>query len=75
MADDVRRFPEPWTVDGNESCFWVEDAEGKRFGYTYFDERPFGIGTASASRLTRAEARRIVRNIARLPQLLKPGLK
>lgn len=66
-----RRFPVPWTVHGNESCYWVEDAEGKRFGYTYFDERAWAIGTASAGRLTRDEARRIARNIARLPQLLR----
>jgi hypothetical protein len=69
--DSPRRFPLPWTVHGNESCYWVQDAEGKRFGYCYFDEREFGIGTASANKLTRAEALKIARNIAKLPGLLK----
>ena len=70
-SDSVRRFPLPWTVHGNDSSFWVEDAEGKRFGYTYFDERQESIGVDRVNRLTRAEALRIVRNIAKLPNLLK----
>jgi hypothetical protein len=70
-SDSTRRFPLPWTVRGNESCYWVQDAEGKRFGYTYFDEREFGISTASSNKLTRAEALKIARNIAKLPGLLK----
>lgn len=71
MPDEVRRFPLPWTINGNDACFWIEDADGKRFGYCYYDERPWGIGTASAGRLTRVEALRIVRNIVKLPELLK----
>jgi hypothetical protein len=68
---DVRRFPLPWSITGNDACFWIEDADGKRVAYVYFDERPWGIGTASANRLTRAEALRIARNIVKLPELLK----
>ena len=70
-SDSVRRFPLPWTVHGNEICFWVEDAEGKRFGYCYFDERQESIGVDRVNRLTPAEALRIVRNIAKLPGRMK----
>ena len=70
-SDSVRPFPLPWSVHDNESCFWVESADGRRLAYVYFDERPYGIGTASASKLTRDEARRIASNIAKLPRLLQ----
>lgn len=74
MAEEAeaRRFPLPWTVDGNEAAFWVTDAEGKRFGFTYFRDvsrRP--IGSSYGLELNKAEALRIVRNIARLPDLLR----
>jgi hypothetical protein len=72
---EVRRFPLPWTIVGNDSCFWVEDADGKRVAYVYFDERPWGISTASAWRLNRTEALRIARNIAKLPELLSSRTK
>jgi hypothetical protein len=67
---ETRRFPEPWVVQGNDSAFWIEDAAGNKFGYTYFREGNVPIGTGS-NYLTRDEARRIVRNIAKLPELLK----
>lgn len=67
----TRRFSEPWTVQSSESAFWVEDAEGHRFGYTYFEERPqTGLGPRPHI-LTKDEARRIVTNFAKLPTLLK----
>ena len=66
----VRRFPRPWIVEGNENCFWVSDADGKQVAYVYYDERPWGISRSSARRLTRIEALKIARNIARLPELL-----
>ena len=67
---ESRRFPLPWSVAGNDSCDWVEDAEGKRFAYTYFHDEGSSIGTSSAGRLTRREALRIVRNVVKLPELL-----
>ena len=67
---EIRRFPLPWTIGESESAYWVEDAEGKRFAYCYFDEGR-SIGTDRANRLTRAEALVIVRNIVKLPGLLK----
>ena len=66
----IRRFPQPWSVRANDNCFWVEDADGKRFGYTYFAERTYGIGSGYGLQLTREEAWRIARNIAKLPDLL-----
>lgn len=65
-----RRFPPPWTVAGNDSCYWIEDAEGKRLAFIYFHPREVCIGSDSYKRLERDEARRIARGIARLPELL-----
>lgn len=72
MPDDVRRFPLPWTIEGNHACFWVRDAEGKRFGFTYYRAQDAGsIGSGYGLELNRSEALRIVRNIVRLPELLR----
>ena len=66
----VRRFPLPWTVHEGAESFWVQDATGAKFGFTYFsDRRP--DGTARGERMTREEARRIVVNFVRLPDLLR----
>lgn len=59
-------FPPPWTVQHNESAFWIEDASGHRFGYCYYERE----GHHNAMALTKDEARRIASNIARLPVLL-----
>jgi hypothetical protein len=69
-SDSVRPFPLPWTISNSDSAFWIEDAEGKRFAYCYFDDRPRSADYGGGSRLTRAEALVIVRNIAKLPRLL-----
>jgi len=71
-GDEVRRFPLPWTIDGNERAFWVVDAAGKRFGFTYYRSDDSGpIGSGYGLELTRREALRIVRNIAKLPDFLQ----
>ena len=31
-----RRFPPPWTVEQQEACFVVRDANGQALGYFYF---------------------------------------
>lgn len=68
------RFPPPWTVQHSDEAYWVEDAQGHRFGFTYFRDRPL-VGTDQSGRLTRDEARRIVTNFARLPALLAAARK
>ena len=62
-------FPPPWTVRHNDDAYWVEDANGRRFGFVYFRDRAV-IGTGGEAFQTRDEARRLVSNFAKLPGLL-----
>jgi hypothetical protein len=56
-------------VEESDACFIVRDHDGQKLAYIYFEEEP---GRRSAAKLlTRDEARRIVANIAKLPQLRK----
>lgn len=63
------RLPAPWTVRHNEDAYWVEAANGQRFAFTYYRERPL-IGTDESVRVSRDLARRIALYVARLPELL-----
>ena len=64
----MRRFPPPWTVDPLDAGYKVLDANGRVLAYVYGvdDLRDARI----AKSLPRDEARRIARNIAKLPELL-----
>ncbi len=63
------RLAPPFRVVEGEACCWVEDAGGRRFGYCYFDAKPFA-GTGRAAWLTPGLARAMARQIARLPELV-----
>ena len=68
-APTERRFPPTWSVEEQSACFTVRDHNGQALAYVYFDDEP---GRRSAAKLlTKDEARRIAKNFARLPELLK----
>lgn len=64
------RFTPPWRAVESGESFYVEDAVGHRFAFTYFDDPPTKGGVVNFGRHTKDEARRITANIAKLPDLL-----
>src|SRR3974390_346176 len=61
-------FPPPWSAEVTPNCFIVRDADRQQLAYVYYENEP---GRRSAAKLlTKDEARRIARNIAKLPELL-----
>lgn len=66
----MRRFPKPWRVHEIPGGYRVDDAYGQPLAYVYGD--PAANRPAKIDALTRDEARRIARAIARLPELLRP---
>lgn len=69
-----RRFPAPWQTVDIPGGYRIDDAHGQSVAYVYGDDLHHGVNDR---RLTKDEARRIARAIARLPELLgahpKPG--
>jgi hypothetical protein len=69
-----RRFPAPWRTAKITGGYVVRDANGWALAYLY--SRGNEAEAQQAKMLTKDEARRIARNIARLPELLgKAGLR
>lgn len=60
-------FPTPWTVQQNDDAYWIEAANGAKFGFVYF-RRVFTVPNPAYH--TEDEARRLVTNMAKLPDLL-----
>lgn len=59
------RLKPPFAVHSNEDAYWLEDAAGVRFSYTYFRaEEVVGTGPEKPSRDV---ARRLTLNLAKLP--------
>ncbi len=53
----ARRFPPPWSVEKQETCFAVRDHNGQQLAYVYFEDGP--DRRSAAKLLTRDEARRL----------------
>jgi hypothetical protein len=70
---DRGRFPPPWTVENHVESFVVRDATGQALAFVYWEDEP--QRRMATKRLTRDEARRIAMNIAKLPNLLRGGVK
>ena len=68
----MRRFPAPWTVQALDGgCFKIVDSNGQTLAYVYGHADRRDAETAKG--LTLDEARRIARNIAKLPTLFGKG--
>jgi hypothetical protein len=67
----LARFPPPWSVEETNAGFIVRDHGGQALAYVYFEDEPGR--RAAAKLLTRDEAPRIAANIAKLPELWRPG--
>lgn len=68
---EQRRFPPPWSFEERPESFIVHDANGQPLAYLYFEEME--LRRTQQRRLTKDEARRIARAIARLPELMQAG--
>jgi len=69
MGDGLtRRFPVPWTAVELQEAFRIKDANGFLLAYVYFcpdAQRRVSM----AERMSKDETRRIVINMAEVPQL------
>ncbi|MCJ2044682.1 hypothetical protein MKK58_09095 [Methylobacterium sp. J-078] len=74
MADEtddpttpVRAFPPPWIVTERTAGFCVEDADGLAVAWTYFSDD--ADQRATAGLMSRAEAQRIAKAVAMVPEM------
>lgn len=64
-----RRFVRPWQVIDHGAHFEVTDAAGIQLAVVYFEDDP--SRQPMLKRLSKDEARRLAREFARLPALLR----
>jgi hypothetical protein len=69
MAEPPRKLTPPFKVEDHDACFKVVDASGIGVAYCYFNESP----TALRQHMTKAQARAMARQIAKLPDLVGRG--
>ena len=62
MTELSHRFPPPWEIEDNGSCFIVRDHSGQALAYLYYENEPGR--RAAANLMTPDEARRIAINIS-----------
>jgi hypothetical protein len=62
---DRRRFPPPWSVEETPACFIVRDRAGQALAHLYYEEEESARRSA-ANLLTKDEARRSAKDIAKL---------
>ncbi len=65
---EPRRLPAPWRVDEIAAAYLVTDAMGRRIAHVYFEDEKSRRDIANL--LTKNEARRVAKAIARLPEIL-----
>ena len=51
MSVERRRFPPPWDIEHNRSCFIVRDNNGQALSYVYYETEP---GRRTAAKPTHA---------------------
>ncbi len=69
MPTPPRRFIRPWQVIEHDAHYEVTDAAGVSLAVVYFDDKPSRQPTMK--RLSKDESRRLARQIARLPAMLR----
>lgn len=69
MYGGMSPFRRPWTIVENPESFEVLDADGVKLAFVYFEDEP--LRRALVKRLSKDEARRLAKEIARLPALVR----
>lgn len=69
MPAPPRRFVRPWQVTEHDAHFEITDATGLHLAIVYFEDEP--SRQPMMKRPSKDQARRLARQIARLPALLR----
>jgi hypothetical protein len=62
-------FSKPWTIEERGESFHVADSVGRTLAFVYFEDDP--IRREMTKRLSKDDARRMARQILRLPELVR----